>query len=541
MILDFSEIPSSTKLFLDYLNNFSAVQDYFNYSFRDENKYLEVFENIRKNDTELKNELSDIILNQYSSFSPSEKTLKNINLLKEENTIVIFTGQQLGLLGGPLYTFYKIFTSIKLSEYLIEKFSEYNFVPVFWMAGDDHDFEEISLINFIDAKNQLKTVTYYDGNEKFFNRGSVGDLKFKDSINSLRNEIVSRIRETEFSKELFKLLDILLKENISIAESFKKLILSIFDDTGLIIFNPQDSKVKKLLRPIFKKELLDYKKHNKDILITSADLEENYHAQVKVKPINLFLSDETGRHLIEPVENEYRLKGKRKRITEDQILDMLGNYPERFSPNVLLRPICEDYLFQTGFYVAGPGEISYYAQTIPLYKHFNLQQPIIYPRASATIVESNIAKTLVKYNLSTHDFISEKNNVKELVMNNLSANNLDNLFNETNTLFKEKLEELANKLSEIDPALENLTKSSEQKILHQIEVLKNKSHKFQENKYDAVIRQISKAENHLFPNNNLQERELSFINFVNKYGFDFFDWLYNELDIHEFKHQILEI
>ncbi len=137
-----------------------------------------------------------------------------------------------------------------------------------------------------------------------------------------------------------------------------------------------------------------------------------YHAQVKIKPINLFLSDETGRHLIEPVENEYRLKGKRKRITEEEILNIVEKEPERFSANVLLRPICEDYLFPTGFYIGGPGEISYYAQAIPLYKHYGLQHPIVFPRASATIVEGNIGKILIKYNLSTKDFLQDSEFVK---------------------------------------------------------------------------------------------------------------------------------
>ncbi|MCB0748409.1 MAG: bacillithiol biosynthesis cysteine-adding enzyme BshC, partial [Ignavibacteriae bacterium] len=387
MLIDFAKIPGSAQLFLDYVNDFEKVKNYYNINFRDEDSYKDVFEKIQNPNGSA---IAEIIKNQYKDFNYSDKTKSNIELLKKENTIAVFTGQQLGLMGGPLYTIYKIFTTIKLTEHLINNFKEFNFVPVFWMAGDDHDFEEIANVNIVNNENEIEKIIYSDGKEPDENRGSVGNLKFEESINDFYLKIESTIRQTDFSKDFLKLTNHVLNPKLTLAESFFKLIFQIFDDTGLIIFNPQDKDVKKLLIPIFKKELLDFKTHTKDVLLTSADLDENYHTQVKVKPINIFLSDETGRHLIEPVEDEYRLKGKRKRITKEDMLKMLEEKPECFSANVLLRPICEDYLFPTGFYIAGPGEVSYYAQAIPLYKHFDLQQPYIYPRASATILESNI-------------------------------------------------------------------------------------------------------------------------------------------------------
>jgi bacillithiol biosynthesis cysteine-adding enzyme BshC len=409
------------------------------------------------------------------------------------------------------------------------------------MAGDDHDFEEISFVNLISKENELKKIIYQDSNEIDFNRGSVGNLIFNSSITEFKNEIKENIRTTEFSQELFTLIENVLTENLSIKDSFFNFLYQIFDDTGLIIFDPQNIEVKKLLKPVFKKEILDYKKHTSDLLLNSADLEESYHAQVKIKPINLFMSDETGRHLIEPIENEYRLKGKRKRITKDEILNLIETKPEKFSANVLLRPICEEYLFPTGFYIGGPGEISYYAQVIPLYKHYDLQHPIVYPRASATIVESNIAKILIKYNLSTLNFINNSKELKELVVNSLSDINLDKKFNSVESSISEILDSLSNDLASIDKNFQNISDNVKNKVIHQLGVLKNKVHKAHETKYDSALRQIDKAQNLIYPNNNLQERELTIINFVNRYGFDFFDWLYNELDIKEFKHQILEI
>lgn len=538
MLIDFSKIPGNTKLFLDYVNNFENVKKYYSNNFRDEKSYEKTFSKIENRDGEA---LVKIIKNQYKGFSYSDKTKKNIELFNENNTIAVFTGQQLGLFGGPLYTFYKIFTTIKLSEYLNDKFSDFNFIPIFWMAGDDHDFEEINNLSVINQENEIEKVIYNDGLEESENRGDVGSLTFVDSINEFNDKLQKSVRQTEFSKELFELTNNIFSPKLTIAESFIHLIFRIFDDTGLIIFNPQDKEVKKLFIPIFKKELQDFKIHSNDVLLTSIDLDENYHSQVKIKPINLFLSDETGRHLIEHVDDEFRLKGKRKRISKEAMFNLLEKKPEKFSANVLLRPICEDFLFPTGFYVAGPSEVSYYAQTLPLYKHFNVQQPYVFPRASATILESNIAKILMKYNLSTSQFFKDFQELKNETLSSTADNSVERIFTAINEEVLNSLEKLSDSLEAIDKNLVDLTKNTSGKIIHQIDVLKSKAMKSQENKYEATMRQISKAKNYIYPNDNLQERELGILNFVNKYGFDIFDWLYNELDIHEFKHQILEL
>ena len=201
MFINFSDIPSSSNLFLDYVYEFENVKQFYKLNFRNEDSYSNVFESITKRDCSLRNNVSDVIENQYSLYSPSEKTITNISKLKNENTIAILTGQQLGLAGGPLYTVYKIFTAIKLSEYLKEKFTDYNFVPIFWLAGDDHDIEEISELKLVSKDNLLKTIEYnFDKDEKAV-RHSVGNLQIDTSIKDFYSEIKESLRETEFSKE----------------------------------------------------------------------------------------------------------------------------------------------------------------------------------------------------------------------------------------------------------------------------------------------------------------------------------------------------
>lgn len=161
----------------------------------------------------------------------------------------------------------------------------------------------------------------------------------------------------------------------------------MFDNYGLIIFDPQDAEVKEMLKPIFKKEITDFRAHSEKLVNISANLEEEYHAQVKVRAINLFYHTDEGRYLIEPVENEFRLKRKRKKFLFDELIDLIEKEPARFSPNVLLRPVVQDYLLPTAFYIGGPSEISYFAQVMPLYNLYQIEPPIIFPRASATLIE----------------------------------------------------------------------------------------------------------------------------------------------------------
>ncbi|MEE9431622.1 MAG: bacillithiol biosynthesis cysteine-adding enzyme BshC [Melioribacteraceae bacterium] len=539
MFINFSEIPGNNNLFLDFMYEFEKVEHFYKLNFRDEESYANVFKSISEKEISNNKKIVDIIDSQYKSHSPSEKTIENITLLKQKKTIAILTGQQLGLVGGPLYTVYKIFTAIKLCEYLKTKFTDFNFVPIFWLAGDDHDIEEISELKFVSKNNILNTIKYSDSEKE--TKHSVGNLQIDSSIENFYAEIKQSVRETEFSKELYNILDGVLTKDKTIVQSFHSLIFRIFDETGLIIFNPQDKEVKKLLKPIFTKELKDYHQHSASVLSVSANLDENYHTQVKVKPINLFMSDKTGRHLIEPTDNGFRLKGRRTKFSKEEMLKFVDEQPENFSANVLLRPICQDYLFPTGFYIAGPGEISYFAQAITLYKHFNVQQPFIYPRSSATIVEGNISKVLVKNNLSIKEMFLGTDELNSKVIHNILEENVETIFGKFTKSIDKNLSSLSNQLSIIDRSLEDVSNNSKSKIIHQIEILKSKAKKIEENKYEVALRQLDKARNNLYPNGNLQERELSIINFINKYGMDFFDWLYNELEIGEFEHQILEL
>jgi bacillithiol synthase len=539
MYIKFSDLPGHQNLFLDYLYEFENVKEFYKNNFRDKEEYLKKFKQISESRKDFNEELPAIIEGQYDGFVSSEKTKKNISYLKDKKTLAIVTGQQLGILGGPLYTFYKIITAIKLSVYLAERYNEFNFVPVFWLEGDDHDFDEISHVNLINENNDIVKINYRETTEDDENSGSVGNLKIDNLINAFFDSLSSELRETEFKDELLAKLKSFYSEGKTFKQSFKELIFWLFDERGLVIFDPQDKKVKKLLRPIFKKEIDDFRQHTEKLVHVSAKLEEVYHAQVKINPINLFFNNQDGRYAIEPADNEFRLKRKRKKFSYDEIIELIENEPELFSANVLLRPICQDFIFPTAFYVAGPSEITYFAQVLPLYKFYNLEAPIIYPRSSITILEKNIKSLVEKFDLNLHDIFIDNENLKEKVLKSILKTSLDDAFKNTSNDIDVAIDQLKERLFEIDKTLTDAASKYREKILKYIDELKGKANEAQKRKYETTLRQIDKISTSVYPNNSLQERELNFTYFANKYGNNFLKQIYEELEINKFEHQTI--
>jgi len=439
MSTNYSDLPGFPNLFLDYIYEFENVQNFFQNSFLDHKAYIKTFGKLKSFVRPHRNDVANILNDQYLGYQPSQLTERNINSLNNENTFAIITGQQVSLLGGPLFTFYKIITAIKLSRQLKERYSEYNFIPVFWMEADDHDFKEIQSVNIIDQYNKLRIINYDDGVEEEINRGSVGKLKINSNINQTINELEKSLRDNEFKDEILNLVNSCYYEGVTMKAAFKKLIFHFFDEYGLVIFNPQDKRIKDILLPIFEKEIDNYAIHSKENILRSAELEENYHAQVKVNPINLFYTDGSGRHLLEPIEGEFRFRGRRKRISKDEIKKLLYYDPAAFSPNVLLRPICQDFLFPTAVYVGGPAEVSYFAQVNPNYAFFDIVPPIVFPRASATILEKHIYSSMKKYDLSFNEFFFDENDLVNNILNKISDIDLEDIFSNTRDNVNETL------------------------------------------------------------------------------------------------------
>jgi len=542
MFINFSDIPNNQNLFLDYIYEFENVQEYYKHNFRNKENYLSLFKSISESRKAKHLNLSSILKDQYSSLTNvSGKTIRNIELLDKENTIAVVTGQQLGILGGPLYTIYKIITAIRLANQFTERYDEFKFVPVFWLEGDDHDFNEVRSINLLDNENQVVNLGYKEEISDDDAKQSIGKINFDESLNEFLSKYESNLRDTDFKNELVVKLKECYQVGKSFKQSFKELLFWLFDEYGLIIFDPQDPKVKSILKPIFQKEINDFSLHTQKLIQVSAKLEELYHAQVKVKPVNLFYHTDDGRYSIEPVEDIFKLRRKRKQFTKEEILAEIENAPERFSPNVLLRPICQDYLLPTGFYIGGPSEIAYFAQVTPLYDFYNVITPIVFPRSSATLLEKNVGAALDKYDLTMNDIFLGLDELKEKVIAGLSENNIEKAFEEASTEIELTFDKLKENLFAVDKTLVDASGRYRERVIASINELKSKAAKAQETKHETTIRQLTRISNLLYPLGNLQEREINFTYFYNKYGKNFIRKIYDEISVSEFEHQIISL
>jgi bacillithiol biosynthesis cysteine-adding enzyme BshC len=296
-----------------------------------------------------------------------------------------------------------------------------------------------------------------------------------------------------------------------------------------------------MLKPVFRKELTGSAEACRAVIGQSELLEGTYHAQVKPKSVNAFLFHEKGRFPIEPHPDGFALKGVRKHFTREELLELLDRSPESFSPNVVLRPICQDTLLPTVAYVAGPAEVAYFAQLRPLYDLYQLPFPLLYPRASATLLEEKVDKVLTRFEVDVVQLFKDLEGVRTKIAASVSDFKAEELFAATIGSVEESINSLRSGITSIDPTLSGTIDNTLSKVTSGIETLKQKTIAAQKRQHDVYLRQIDKAWIHLAPEGSPQERSVSIVYFLNKYGLDFVRWLSGELRFDAHNHQLLRL
>ncbi|HOV99465.1 MAG TPA: bacillithiol biosynthesis cysteine-adding enzyme BshC [Bacteroidota bacterium] len=541
--ISYKDLPNDdiglSKLFVHYVTDYNSVEPFYNGDFRDPAAWQSLFDIIASRPIE-RTKLVQILLNQNRNFQCGVRTLANIDLLLNDTTFAVVTGQQVGICGGPLYTLYKILTTLLLSEQLSQQFPNFNFVPVFWLESEDHDIDEATTLSLITKSSEFVTLKYeLQKAQGQKNIGSVGALTFDDTIQKFLTDMESTVLPTEFSHSVFELLHNAYSPEMTFTRGFVHLYNVLLENSGIIFFDPRDRTAKQLMKPIFSKELLEQPKTCQLVISQSELLEHNYHAQVKPRAVNLFLNYNNGRYPIEPKDDGFFLRNTRQQYSSDELLSLLESNPELFSPNVVLRPICQDALFPTIAYVAGPSEIAYFAQFKPVYSHFGIPMPLIFPRASVTIMEERPKEILQKYNLSFIDIFKEKEFLKKQIVEQISDFKIEELFTNTAGTIEESLSSLKDGIEKIDPTLVPALSHTIERMLHSLSILKGKIYSAQDRQHETALRQLDRAITMLLPDSTLQERKINITYFLNKYGLEFVRWIQHEMEIDKFKHQII--
>ncbi|HQX54814.1 MAG TPA: bacillithiol biosynthesis cysteine-adding enzyme BshC [Pyrinomonadaceae bacterium] len=540
--IPFSDFPGQSRLFIDYQTDPLSLKKYYPQAIASQDDIASLVPGVLANHKADRNVLADALAEINIKFGAGHKTLKNIESLRSPDTVAVVTGQQAGLFSGPLYTIYKAMSAIRQVERLREQ--GVNAVPVFWVATEDHDFEEVSKTYVIDRQGEL----YESKTEPShcYEDLPVGYVKLDSSIKEGIADLIAALSPTEFTAEVRHLIEDSWRPDDYFGDAFGKLLTHLLGDYGLIILCPLHPKLKRLAAPIYVEairssaEIVDALRKRSDELV-----ESGYAAQVLVGedyfPLFWQAENDTRNALKRTDAGTFRKKDGSREFTLEELAQIAESEPERFSPSVVLRSVAQDYILPTVCYFGGAAEIAYFAQSGEVYRILDRTLTLILHRQSFTFVESKHAKTLSKYGLQLarlfEGFEELLPGIVEKYLNSDSAR----VFAEVEEAINTQLNRLDQDLSQIDTTLaENLAKRR-RKIIYHIGALRNKFYNVQVRK-DAVIRQqIEGLFTALLPHKHLQERALNITYFLDRFGLNFIDWIYNAVDLDDRAHRVIRL
>ena len=529
-----------SALFNTYCTDYERVAPYYNGDWRSPDAYREAADRAaaRPRDRE---RLADVLLDQNERWGLDHITREHIEALRASETVAVVTGQQVGLLTGPLYTPYKTLTALQLVRRLAEETGR-PVVPIFWLEGSDHDFEEVAHINLM--RSNAVVPLRYSGHTlpEDGNLGPVGRLKLNEQIVHVIDQVEETLPPSDFRDDYLAHLRAAYRTGATLLDAFARFMRSLFPDTGLVFMDPDDVRLKRLVSPLFHREIEDHATSSARLEAVSNVLAQDYHAQVSTRPTNLFLCDGEGRHPIDVDGDGFRLRGKEDRtFSRSQLLVLLDADPKCFSPNVVLRPLMQDWLVPTAAYVGGPSEVAYFAQFKPLYEWAGLPMPIIYPRASVTVTEAKVQKVLTKHSLDIHDFGDNLDRLFQRVVLQEMDVDIDAMFKEAGAPLHQAINTLKPKIEQVDRTLVRTAEATRAALVKELEKLKGRVVRAEKQNHDQVRARLEKAQINLYPGGKLQERSISVLYFLNKYGPDFLTMLKNQLSLDTSEHQVVEL
>jgi len=514
--LRFTDIPRTTRLFNDFLYDYQKVAKFYPNYGRSVEPLADHARRVGAQTFDRKRVPDALDRINRRAGSP-ELTFKHIDMLRHEGSVAIVTGQQAGLFTGPLYTIHKAVTVIKLAACLRDQGIEA--VPVFWIASEDHDYEEVNHTKMVDREGQLKTVRYAGCGQK--DDVPVGSIALCEGINQTIDEFVAQLAASEFVLQITSDLRESYADGVGFAEAFAKLMARIFREHGVVLLDPLDEELKQVAAPLYSQAVEKSSEIAAALVERSREIEEaGYHAQIHTSDdmVPLFIMDDGRRKALAHHGGRFTVKGSDRTFGLEELTELARVCPNCFSPNVTMRPVVQDYLLPTAAYIGGPAEVAYFAQVRAVYEVLGRQLPCVLPRASFTIIEGRHQKTMKKYGLELRDFFDGLHPAVTKVVEHSLDKGTTAAFAETERVLNEHLDKLGVALQKADPTMTDPLKTARAKMLYQIEHLRTRFIHSSAHREQTVYRQVERAFTTLFPDKNLQERELNAYYFLSRYG-----------------------
>ncbi len=522
--ISFQEIESIPELVKDFLNQ--KIEGFEDNTFSSDHfrNQIHVKQNIFT--SEQRKVLAETLESQMSGLELSSKQRANLEDLKQVNTFTITTGHQLNLFSGPVFFVYKILQTIKTCSYLKQNFPDFNFVPLYWMASEDHDFAEI---------NHFKTETYYyEINEK--PGGAVGRIKINDTF--FISEFEKEFKDCVFGTELILMLKEAYKAGNTLTEAIKTLVNRLFSEFGLLMIDGDSKELKNQVKEMFRDELL-----NSDLYKTSKEkvdfLTEKYgKVQVNPREINLFYLSET-RDRIEFNGENYIIVDKNIRFTKEEILNELDNHPERFSPNALMRPVYQETVLPNLAYIGGNAEIMYWLELKDYFTKINIPFPILIPRNSMLFLKEKTIGKIEKLGLRTEDFFRNFATITNNKM--LEDNAVLRLLEQKENLLISQFSELKAIAETTEKSFGNMVKAEEVRQLKSFRRMKKRLLHAEKIKKGELLERLENLFLEVHPSKNWQERVYNFSVFFADHGYSWLETCLEEMQIDESKLIIVAI
>lgn len=483
----FEKTQHFSKIFLDYVAQNPALTDFYGLFPKPEN-FIDQLQN-KPFGSGKRQILYQALARQYAN-TPKAPTMV-LEMLLQENTFTVTTGHQLCVFTGPLYFHYKIMTAIKTAQYLRKMHPQYNFVPVYWMASEDHDFEEIRSIRLFGKKYDWK----YESAS-----GAVGKLSLQGV-----GEMIAEMPEMDsFLAEAYAQSD-------NLAEATRLIVNELYGHEGLVVIDGDDPSLKREFLPLMFREINE-QPTEEIVKNSSIELEKcGYKAQVFPRPINLFYMKDDLRERIERQGAEYQIVNTNLRFSEREMLKELQNFPERFSPNVVLRPLYQEHILPNLAYIGGPGELAYWFQLKGIFEYYQIPFPILMPRNFMMLIGKNQQNRMQKLGFSPDQVFLPLQSLKNAYVKQ-HGQVWEGLETETD-IMNRAFEQIIHKVQTVDPTLKAFAEAEKQRLEKSLEAISKKTNKAEEQKHETAIKQMTNLLDSLFPNGNLQEREDNFLNF----------------------------
>ena len=510
------EYGKFSTLVRDYMNERQTTSDFYN-RFPSEDSLVKQTKDKLKS---FKNReiLCDSLEKQLSFLELTEPQTENLEKLRKDNTVTITTGHQLNLFTGPVYIFYKILQVVKCCDYMNDRHPEFNFVPIFWMATEDHDFEEINHFCF-----RCKGYSW----ERDFG-GATGRMNL-DGIHKVFEEFFQDLPDSRHADELKQLARDSYLSSKTLTEATQRLIHELFGRFGLLMVDGDDRELKKLMIPAFEEDLI----HNtafKKIGETNHKLAENhYNIQVNPREINLFyLEGDSIRERIVFENGKFKVLNTQIEFSEQEIKEELKNYPEKFSPNVILRPLFQETILPNIAYIGGFGELSYWLQLKSFFEAMNIDYPLAIGRNSLMVISSKQRETLEKLSIDFSELLLP---IQEIINRNVIDNSETDIdFDKYEEMLTQMFAELEEKAVKTDVTFSKMVDAQKTKQLKGLEKMFKRLQRAERKRQTDRVEKIESVYKKLFPKNKLQERVDNFSEFHLEYGFHFIDEIYDEIN-----------